>query len=150
MRERVLIVGGMALFLILFTYPFWHAAAVGTQASQPVLKLPVDAKECVAPIAEMRASHMRLLIQWREGVVRDGVRRVHSFNGKDYDASLTKTCLGQCHTDREAFCDRCHNYSGVSTLYCWDCHKQGQKLIAGSPARAVVARDGVQAARGNQ
>jgi hypothetical protein len=93
---------------------------------------------------------MRLLIQWREGVVRDGVRRVHAFNGKDYDASLTKTCLGQCHTDREAFCDRCHNYSGVSTINCWDCHKQSQRLIAGSPTRAGFARDGVQAARGNQ
>jgi hypothetical protein len=131
MRERVLIVGGVALFVILFTYPFWHAAAVGTQAKQPELKLPEQAKECVAPLPYMRAAHMRLLIDWREHLVRDGVRRVHAFDGKDYDASLTRTCLGQCHTDREAFCDRCHRYSGVSAIYCWDCHNKPQLLAAG-------------------
>jgi hypothetical protein len=130
MRERVLIVGGLALFVILFTYPFWHAAALGTQAKQPVLTLPAQAKECVAPVAEMRAAHMKLLIDWRENMVRDGVRRVHAFNGKDYDASLTKTCLGQCHTDRAAFCDRCHTYSGVSSLYCWDCHNKPQQMAS--------------------
>ena len=66
MRERVLIAGGVAVFLILFTYPLWHAAALGTQAEQPKLQLPAQAKECVAPLPYMRASHMRLLIDWRE------------------------------------------------------------------------------------
>lgn len=132
MRERVLIAGGVGLFLILFTFPFWHAAALGTQAKQPALQLPAQAKECVAPIAYMRTSHMHLLIDWREGVVRDGVRRVHAPNGKDYDASLTRTCLGQCHTDREAFCDRCHKYAGVSSLYCWDCHNKPQLVARGN------------------
>ena len=130
MRERVLIACGVAVFLILFTYPLWHAAALGTQAAQPKLQLPAQAKECVAPLPYMRESHMRLLIEWREGVVRDGVRRVHAFNGKSYDASLTRTCLGQCHTDRTQFCDRCHNYSGVSSLYCWDCHQNKPQLVA--------------------
>jgi hypothetical protein len=137
MRERVLIAGGMALFLIFFTYPFWHAAALGTQARQPELKLPTTAKECVAPVAYMRTSHMRLLIKWREGVVRDDVRRVHAPNGKEYEASLERTCL-ECHAGRgsllsarQEFCDRCHAYSGVSSLYCWDCHRQGQQLVAG-------------------
>jgi hypothetical protein len=130
MRERALIAGGVAVFLILFTYPLWHALAAGTQAKQPQLKLPTEAKECVAPIPYMRAAHMRLLIEWRENVVRNGVRQIHATNGKSYDASLTRTCLGQCHTDREQFCDRCHNYAGVSSLYCWDCHNKPQLVAA--------------------
>ncbi len=130
MRERVLIAGGVAVFLILFTYPLWHAAAMGTQAKQPQLQLPTQAKECVAPLPYMRASHMRLLIDWRENVVRNGVRQFHAANGRTFEASLTKTCLGQCHTDREKFCDRCHNYSGVSSLYCWDCHNKPQLTAA--------------------
>jgi len=27
----------------------------------------------------------------------------------------------KCHTDKAKFCDRCHNYVGV-TPNCWDCH----------------------------
>jgi [DsrC]-trisulfide reductase subunit J len=130
MRDRVLIAGGLAVFLILFTYPLWHAAAMGTQAKQPQLQLPTQAKECVAPIPYMRAAHMRLLIDWRENVVRRNIREIHAANGKTYDASLTRTCLGQCHTDRAEFCDRCHNYSGVSALYCWDCHNKPQLVAA--------------------
>ena len=130
MRERALIAGGVALFLILFTYPLWHAAALGTQAKQPQLQLPAQAKECVAPLPYMRAAHMRLLIEWRENAVRQGVRQIHAANGKSYDASLTRTCLGECHTNKAEFCDRCHNYAGVSALYCWDCHNKPQLVAA--------------------
>ena len=130
MRERTLIFGGLAVFLVLFTYPLWHAAAVGTQAKSPQLQLPANARECVAPVPYMRATHMQLLVQWREGVVRNGIRQVHAFNGKSYDASLTRTCLGQCHS-RKDFCDRCHTYSGVSAPSCWQCHNETQLLVAG-------------------
>ncbi len=34
---------------------------------------------------------------------------------------LTGTCLTGCHTNKADFCDRCHNYAGVS-VYCWECH----------------------------
>jgi len=128
MRERILIFGGVAIFLVLFTYPVWHAKAASTQAQPPKLQLPADAKECVAPISSMRAAHMQLLIDWRENAVRNGVRRVHATNGKSYDASLTRTCLG-CHS-RAEFCDKCHGYSGVSAPSCWQCHNES-KLISG-------------------
>src|ERR1035437_9013017 len=130
MRERALIAGGGALFLILFTYPLGHAAALGTEAKQPKLQLPTQSKECVAPLPYMRAAHMQLLIEWRENVVRQGVRQIHATNGKSYEASLTKTCLGECHTNKAEFCDRCHTYTGVSTPYCWDCHNKPQLVAA--------------------
>ncbi|MGA3128902.1 MAG: sulfate reduction electron transfer complex DsrMKJOP subunit DsrJ [Candidatus Korobacteraceae bacterium] len=122
MRERIVIVVGVAIFLVLFTYPLWHAAVASTQAKPPQLQLPADARECVAPIPYMRAEHMQLLINWRENVVRRGVRQVHAANGKVYDASLTRTCLG-CHS-RSEFCDKCHSYSGVSAPTCWQCHNE--------------------------
>jgi hypothetical protein len=128
MREKLLILGGVAIFLALFTYPLWHAAAASTQAQPPKLQLPVDAKECVAPIPYMRAAHMQLLIDWRENSVRNSVRRVHATNGKDYDASLTRTCLG-CHS-RAEFCDKCHGYSGVSAPSCWQCHNESKLITA--------------------
>jgi hypothetical protein len=63
---------------------------------------------------------MQLLINWREQVVRNDFRTYTAFNGKTYKMSLTGTCMG-CHTDKARFCDRCHNYAGV-TVVCWDCH----------------------------
>jgi RNase P subunit RPR2 len=74
----------------------------------------------------MRAAHMKMLIQWREDVVRRGDRRFVAFNGKVYEKSLTRTCLG-CH-NKAGFCDRCHAYSGVSGPYCWNCHSDPQTV----------------------
>ena len=63
---------------------------------------------------------MRLLDRWRDDAVRRAERIATTWDGRRYEKSLTRTCLG-CHTDREAFCDRCHAYVAVSP-YCWDCH----------------------------
>ena len=76
------------------------------------------------------ASHMTLLNDWRDSVVREG-QRVHtsSEDGKTYLMSLTKTCMA-CHLREEGdadelgsaqYCGECHEYTGVDT-YCWDCH----------------------------
>jgi hypothetical protein len=91
---------------------------------------------CVEDWAYMRANHMVLLIDWREGVVREGDTSTVEINGHPYEKSLTKTCL-QCHTDREAFCYRCHQYAnalpawparrnmnGEVGIRCWNCHIQ--------------------------
>ena len=94
----------------------------------PNLTLPVNQKQCVAPISYMRASHMQLLLQWRRDVVRRGDRKYVAFDGKVYDMSLTKTCLG-CH-NKEQFCGRCHTYAGVSGPYCWNCHNEPQPSVA--------------------
>ncbi|MFZ0704665.1 MAG: sulfate reduction electron transfer complex DsrMKJOP subunit DsrJ [Candidatus Korobacteraceae bacterium] len=142
MRDRPQILIGLLLFVGLFTYPVWHGLAKRTPPNAPAIKLPINQKQCVAPLAYMRDSHMQLLIDWREQVVRDDQRQFHAFNGKVYDKSLTRTCLEQCHTDRAEFCDRCHNYAGVSTPYCWDCHNNAPKMMArGQSLRQVPTSD---------
>ena len=127
MRDRVWIIAGLAVFVATLTSPAWYALANRKASSQPPnLEMPANQKECVAPAGTMRAAHMKMLIQWREDVVRRGDRRYVAFNGKVYEKSLTGTCLG-CH-NKQQFCDRCHAYSGVSGPYCWNCHSDPQAV----------------------
>jgi [DsrC]-trisulfide reductase subunit J len=134
MRDRIWIVAGLAIFAALITAPFWRARRGVDLTKLPVLRLPANQTQCVAPVSYMRAAHMQLLLEWRTDVVRLGERRYVAFNGKVYQRSLTGTCLG-CH-NKEQFCDRCHSYVGVSGPYCWNCHNQPQ---AGAAAASVGA-----------
>jgi hypothetical protein len=129
MRDRLWIIAGLVLLVAGVTTPFWSArTAPKNLAKLPDLTLPANQKECVAPVSYMRSSHMQLLLSWREDAVRHGQRQYVAFNGKVYDKSLTRTCMG-CHNKAE-FCDRCHAYSGVSQPYCWNCHVQPQVNVA--------------------
>jgi hypothetical protein len=141
MRDRPQIIVGLLIFVGLFTLPIWHGRAANTSTAAPAVKLPVAAKQCVAPVEYMRASHMQLLIDWRRQVVRDNQRQFHAFNGKVYDKSLTRTCLEQCHGNRAEFCDRCHKYAGVSGPYCWDCHNNAPQFTARNQGRQIPPLD---------
>lgn len=120
MRRRLPLIAGLAALVALATWPVWRAVA-GPPPAAPALARPIGATECVAPVEYMRASHMKLLADWRDRVVRDGVRRYTDARGRVVTMSLTRTCLGACHTDKAKFCDRCHDYAGV-TPACWECH----------------------------
>jgi len=120
MRDRGLIMGGLAVFLGLITFPVWYNIAAGTSSKAPELKRPEQEKNCVAPVAYMRTSHMELLTSWRDRVVRQNIRAFTAFDGKTYTMGLTQTCM-KCHASKADFCDRCHEYAGV-TPHCWDCH----------------------------
>ena len=120
MRDRIWIYAGLLFFLGLISYPVWHSLTVKANTRPPDLVLPKNAKDCVAPVEYMRTSHMKLLLDWRDKVVRQDELKYTAPDGKVYDMSLTRTCLN-CH-DKEGFCDRCHTYAGVSGPYCWDCH----------------------------
>jgi [DsrC]-trisulfide reductase subunit J len=134
-RNRILTLAGLALFVALATWPAWHALAWSVRPA-PTLARPVGATECVAPTAYMRASHMKLLIEWRDRVVRDGVRTYTDRDGRVVTMSLSKTCLGSCHADKTKFCDRCHDYAGVKPT-CWDCHEASPPSpSSGAPAAA--------------
>ncbi len=143
MRDRVLIFVGLLLFVAFVSYPLWHAAAARTTSAAPDVRLPQQARTCVAPLAYMRSSHMQLLMDWREGAVRDAKLNYVSYDSKHYRVNLTQTCLQQCHTNKAEFCDRCHNYAAVAGPYCWDCHVD-PSASAGIRARlapnAVVGR----------
>jgi hypothetical protein len=136
MRDRIPIFAGLFIFVALFTFPLWRGVMARTVARQPELSLPVGQKDCVLPREQMRQAHMQLLVQWREDKVRHGVTTFTAYDGKQYPASLTGTCLTQCHTNKAEFCDRCHQYSGVSGPYCFDCHVDPKHAANASRAAA--------------
>jgi len=112
------IIIGIVIFVILATFPIWYNH--GKAVTLPQLELPKDEKQCVEATDFMKSSHMKMLDEWRDSVVRDGNRVYVNGAGKQYLMSLQVTCM-KCHTSREKFCDRCHNYLNVSPG-CWDCH----------------------------
>ncbi len=119
------IITGLIIFIALFASPIWYDAISGKEAlKQPELILPsrADQKECVLSAEYMRSNHMELLNDWRFRVVRQGERKFITAGHKTVDMSLSKTCFN-CHTNTTQFCDRCHNYVGVSP-YCWECHTE--------------------------
>jgi len=132
MHDRPIIYCGLGLFLALVTFPAWHNLSAGVTARGPNPVLPVNQKQCVEPTAFMKSSHMTLLMNWRDTVVRQNVREYTSSDGKHYNMSLTSTCLKQCHEGKADFCDRCHNYSAVS-LPCWNCHVDPKSLSPSEP-----------------
>jgi hypothetical protein len=138
MNDKPVIFVGLVVGLAALTFPFWYTRAAGPPGPPPQLELPSGQSTCVESAAYMRAHHMELLDQWRNAVVREGRSTyVSEASGKSYPISLTKTCMG-CHTNRETFCYRCHEYANVSSLHllspcpgdrgpqrgigCWDCH----------------------------
>ena len=126
MNDKKFIIAGLAIFLIIFTFPFWYNR--GKAAPAPELELTATAKlakECVRSKDYMQREHMQLLDLWRHSVVRNAERVYVSPSGKEYNMSLSNTCL-DCHSNKAEFCDRCHDYASVRP-YCWDCHIDNPK-----------------------
>jgi hypothetical protein len=123
--DRGKIYFGLAVFVALVALPFWFNAARGKPGRPEVVK-PAQERECVEPARFMVAKHMNLLNDWRDWYVRDarerGARSYRTQDGRTFRMSLTSTCLSaRCHASKSEFCDRCHDYVGVSP-YCFDCH----------------------------
>lgn len=119
---------GLGIFLVVVTFPVWYDNVVSAKATtQPETKIITTEKECVAPTPYMKASHMELLDDWRETVVRQGERVYVSASGRHHEMSLTRTCLN-CHSNKSEFCDRCHTFMAV-TPYCYDCHVPPQEVV---------------------
>ena len=119
MNDRVKITGGLALFVILVTFPVWRAFGSPAPAP-PDLTKAASGTQCVADPEWMNANHQQLLDQWRDAVVREGKAEFTSANGTRHEMDLSRTCLG-CHGSAQAFCEQCHNYANVQ-LSCWSCH----------------------------
>ena len=131
MNDRGKIYSGLVAFIFVVTFPFWFNLARGTSGVPPELELPVEETECVESLEVMRSSHMDLLNQWRDSVVRDGKRIYRSTSCRKYEMNLSNTCMG-CHVSKVNFCDRCHNYLAVKEPYCWDCHVEpAEPAVAG-------------------
>lgn len=128
MRDRGRIVLGLAVFLAAILFPVWYNLVSGGQSGPPELELPQDETRCVADTEWMRREHMQLLMDWRDEVVRDNDRLYVTADGRQFPKSLSGTTMAKdggscmsCHANKDAFCDRCHDYLSVEP-YCWDCH----------------------------
>jgi hypothetical protein len=82
--------------------------------------LKMEDKKCIEPRELMRANHMKTLDNWRDSVVRNGDRNPILISGRKYEKSLQNGCM-KCHSNKEAFCDKCHGYLDVKPT-CWECH----------------------------
>lgn len=120
MYNKISIISGLAVFVLFVTLPVWFNA-FSTASTVPKVELPPGGeKECVAPAAEMRANHMKLLNEWRDDVLRTGERVSVTVDGKEYRKGLQMACM-ECHSNYDQFCNTCHVYASVQ-VYCWDCH----------------------------
>jgi hypothetical protein len=110
---------GIIIFVVLVTSPYWYN--MGKASVPPKLEVGTTEKACVETTPYMKASHMQLLNDWRDQVVREGHRTYVSSTGKKFEnISLQNTCM-KCHAKKTEFCDRCHNYVNADPK-CWDCH----------------------------
>lgn len=117
------VVAGLIVFVGLVAFPIIYN--MGNAGNLPKVEKPakeLQVKECVQPTQFMRMSHMQLLSQWRDEVLREGKREMVMAGGKAYEKSLQNGCM-KCHASKKKFCDECHLYTSV-TPYCWDCHIQ--------------------------
>lgn len=150
MYNRGWVIAGIMAFVGAAAFPvYWYAVTPHTPF--PDLELPATEKQCIESLAYMRTNHMRLLQAWRIAVVRDHLFIYTAANGKRFEMNLHRTCM-RCHTSRERFCKRCHDYNGVS-LPCWDCHvapnqkTEGMRQIADNKVpspRVQISQESLQ------
>jgi hypothetical protein len=134
------VIGGLIVFFVIASFTLWPNLGKTIPAPQPSLDTPVikqlaeKDRKCVLPLDEIRSTHMKMLIDWRENVIRSGekgnpsVREFVTPDGRTFLASLTNTCM-HCHSNKVEFCDTCHNYAAV-TPNCWGCHLETGKTLA--------------------
>ncbi len=118
MYDGKYIIPGLIVFVALATFPIWKN--MGNAGVAPNPEKPKGVTKCVEPAQYMRPSHMKLLDDWRDEVLRDGDRTPIEVDGVKYEKSLMNGCM-KCHEDKKKFCDECHTYTSVKP-YCWDCH----------------------------
>ena len=118
------IITGAVIFLVLLAFPIWYVAATGEANYVPEREIVSEEKQCIESTEYMRKKHMILLEEWKKRVVRDGIETYVAGDRKEYEISLTGTCLN-CHSNKTEFCDQCHDYAGIEPN-CWDCHVEGE------------------------
>ncbi len=114
------VIAGLVVFVVLMLAPFLYNLVTFTSYAQPELKLPEGMENCIEDTEFMRKEHMQILDDWRDLVVRDGLRVYTASDGKQYEMSLQNTCM-DCHSNKVEFCDKCHDVNSVDP-YCWTCH----------------------------
>lgn len=127
MHNKTMIITGLVIFVLMVTFPVWYNRLDAGPLPKPELP-PGGEKECVATAAVMRDTHMQLLNEWRDDVLRNSDRVAVTVGGKEYRKGLQMACM-ECHSNKEKFCDTCHDYAAV-TPTCWDCHLTPAEVAA--------------------
>lgn len=97
--------------IILLPIGFYTIRDAFSQNAEPFLEMPApEYTDCVRDTEYMRFNHWVLLKELREEVVREG---------REVEVALSD--CRDCHTNRERFCNECHNVANVS-LDCFGCH----------------------------
>ncbi len=118
MYDKGKVLTGLAIFVIIVTFPIWYNASGSEHYPNP--QILTKAKDCVRPLAYMRSSHMKLLMDWMDRALKDDNITEVTIDGVKYPRSLQDGCMS-CHKSQAKFCDKCHMYVGIK-LPCWDCH----------------------------
>jgi len=122
------ILPGLALFLVVATLPIWLGAGGGSSGFRSPPN--PNGERCIESKDFMRVEHMRVLVRWRDEVVREGNRVYVATDGRHWEKGL-KTCVA-CHgyadahgksTTAAAACSECHGYVDAK-LDCWNCHHE--------------------------
>jgi hypothetical protein len=129
MYDSSKVIPGIIIFIFLVTSPIWYNLASGKASYVPEVQIDKSQKQCVESKEYMRANHMDLLDDWRMEVVRGESRIYKASDGKEYEKSLTNTCMS-CHLDRTEFCVKCHDYAAVKQPKCWDCHNDNSVMLS--------------------
>lgn len=126
MHDKKLIFSIIIIFIALMTFPIWYNRGNAGNVPQP--ERSRMATECVKPTQYMRTTHMQLLNDWRDNVVREKGARFGETETThtQYQRSLQKGCM-KCHASKKKFCDTCHEYAAVKP-YCWDCHISPEEM----------------------
>lgn len=118
------IILGLVILVIIVTLPFTMGIGKTYVQPKPSIDTPeiqkMEKKQCIESKEYMREMHIKLLYSWKDYATREGKRVYIASDGKQYNISLQNTCM-KCHSNKEKFCDECHNYVSVKP-YCWDCH----------------------------
>ena len=142
MSDTGKIVIGLIVFLIIMTFPVWYNIVNGVTSMQDpeIATKDIPGKDkCVRSAEYMRPFHMDILNDWRDEVVRQGDRFTVGPYGQQIEKSLSNTCM-DCHSNKENFCDRCHNFMAVDP-YCWDCHIMPSEVAETEVAMAAEPKE---------
>jgi len=82
MRDRLWIVAGLAVFVAALTLPPGMRSRTQRPRARRPTRVACESERMRCAAGTMRAAHMKMLIQWREDVVRHGDRRFVAFNAR--------------------------------------------------------------------
>ena len=100
------IIIGILIFVGLVISPFLLTGEKATAKPDPkvdtpeIMKLPENERKCVESKDYMKREHMKMLNEWRDLVVRDGLTIYINKSGKEHTMSLQNTCM-KCHSNKK-------------------------------------------------